>query len=333
MIEFDARKIKKILIVQYKPFGDVLLNTAYLPFLRKKFPQAKIHYLLYSPYDQVLQDNPYIDKLIVFPRKKGLAYVVQRVEMLIKIRKQRYDLVIDQLRGSGSAQLVLLSGAPYRVGYGGEFWDFAYNIKGEKGPLRYYAAMKFDLLKPLGIVEESFRTFYKIRQDSFDYIDSFLAQNKLSEKSFICVAPGSPVAKKKWKSAHYAELCDRILENSKYGIIFMFAPGEEDDVQIVMQKMKNKAHLSPPTNFNQAAALLERSRLLICNDGGLNHLAIAVNTPSLAFFGNTNPLKWSGHELGNHFYLRKEAALRSRDNSFGITVDEAFEKVKEILAL
>ena len=31
MIEFDARKIKKILIVQYKPFGDVLLNTAYLP--------------------------------------------------------------------------------------------------------------------------------------------------------------------------------------------------------------------------------------------------------------------------------------------------------------
>jgi len=42
--EEELGKIRKILLIQYKPFGDVLLNTGYLPTLRKHFPNAQIDY-------------------------------------------------------------------------------------------------------------------------------------------------------------------------------------------------------------------------------------------------------------------------------------------------
>ena len=63
-MNIDLQSIKRILIVQYQPFGDVLLNTGYFPALRKKFPDAKIDYLIKEKYKIVLENNPFLDELI-----------------------------------------------------------------------------------------------------------------------------------------------------------------------------------------------------------------------------------------------------------------------------
>ena len=56
--DFQLKEIHKILIIQQKPFGDILLNTGYLPELRRHFPQAQIDFLIQRPYLTVLEDNP-----------------------------------------------------------------------------------------------------------------------------------------------------------------------------------------------------------------------------------------------------------------------------------
>jgi len=43
--KIDLKTITKILVIQLKPFGDVLLTTAYFETLKKKLPQAKLYYL------------------------------------------------------------------------------------------------------------------------------------------------------------------------------------------------------------------------------------------------------------------------------------------------
>lgn len=325
------KNINKILILQYKPFGDVLLNTAYLPFLKDKFPDSKIDYLIRSPYDIVLEGNPNINKLIVFKNLKGISYLLQRIRIIGTIRKEKYDLVIDQLKGSGSAGITLFSNARYRLGYSGHKWGFVYNIKALKGPLRYFAAMKFDLLKPIGITEESYKTFFYIKNESTEYINRWAVENNLENSRIICVAPGSPVNNKKWSYKYFAKLCDMLLDNTKYKIVMMGTPYERNDINKIIDNMNNKPLISPETTFNQAAALLKKSELLICNDGGLNHLSIAVDTASLAIFGNTNPKKWSGHELGNHFFLKNYDFQYGKDNTFGIVPGEVYDKALEIL--
>jgi ADP-heptose:LPS heptosyltransferase len=95
--------------------------------------------------------------------------------------------------------------------------------------------------------------------------------------------------------------------------------------------MENKPIVALPTNFNEAAAVLKKCELLICNDGGLIHLSVAVGTPSLAIFGNTNPLNWSPNNFVGHYHIFNENFDSSKDNSFGISPEMAFEKVKLIL--
>jgi len=121
--ENELKKISKILIIQYKPFGDILLNTGYFPFLREKFPNAKIDFLIQKPYLTLLEENPFIDNLIIMEKYQGLAYYYERNHIINVIRNLKYDVIIDQLRGSGSALITLFSGAKYRIGWHLKRWN------------------------------------------------------------------------------------------------------------------------------------------------------------------------------------------------------------------
>ena len=107
----DLNEIKKVLIIQIRPFGDVLLNTAYFPFLRKKLPTAKIDFLVCRPYHKVLENNPYIDEMVVFNKRKGVCDLFERVKLLARVYHRKYDCIIDQIQGTSSALITLFSKA------------------------------------------------------------------------------------------------------------------------------------------------------------------------------------------------------------------------------
>ena len=327
----DLSKIKKILIIQYQPFGDVLLNTGYLPALRDKFPDTQIDFLVLKPYHNALLGNPYIDELLLFDNASGFNYFWVRFKLILKIRNRHYDLIIDQIRNSASALFTILSGAKYRLGFIHQRWRSFYNLKSERKSLRYYSAMKFDTLAPLGIHEKPHKLYLKIEQESENYIDNWLAENNLDNRKWICLSPGSPVKSKKWALQNYADLADKIINQSDYQVVLIWGPGEEDDCQTVLDLMQQKGIKAPTTSFNQAAALLKKSSLLICNDGGINHLSVATETPSIAFFGRHKPRRWSPVIFENHFHFYKENVDYKNDRTLGISVEEVLQKVKEIL--
>jgi ADP-heptose:LPS heptosyltransferase len=333
MEKFQNKEVKKILILQYKPFGDVLLNTGYLSSLKEKFENVKIDFLVRKPYDIVLRDNPNLNEVITFKKVSGIKYLIQRIKLILDIRKSKYDLVIDQLKGSGSGIISLFSGAKYRLGFYEHKFNWVYNLKINEGSPKYTAARKFDLLKPIGIDEVSYKVEITITQEAQSYIRNWLTDNNLSNSKIICVAPGSPVASKKWSSENFAILCDRIIKDADYKLVFIGAPDEKNDIKNAIDKMSGKALIAPKTDFIQAGALLQNADLLICNDGGLNHLSIAVETFSLAIFGNTDPILWSGQELGNHFYLKNDDYDFTQDDTFGISPEQAYDKFEEILSL
>ena len=98
-----------------------------------------------------------------------------------------------------------------------------------------------------------------------------------------------------------------------------------------MSQMKTEAIFAIPTTFNEAAALLNRSKMFVGNDGGINHVAIAVKSPSIAIFGaHSNPKKWQAWHKDEHVYLRNWDHWDRNDRTLGIepdTVFEAFEKM------
>lgn len=330
-MDIDIQSIKRILIIQYQPFGDVLLNTGYFSALRKKFPDTKIDYLIKKKFQVVLDNNPYLDELVVFEDGKGWRYVPERIKLLKRIRTRKYDLIIDQIRGFGSAQMTWFSGAKYRLGFIHKKYAFIYNIKSERQSVRYHSSMKFDALLPLGIKEEPHELYFYIKPESEEYIDNWLKQSGLNEKKIITFSPSSPVPRKKWSLNAYARLGDMILQNLKCKIVILWAPNEKEDAETLFELMDQKPIMAPITDLNEAAAMLKRSALLICNDGGLNHLSVATETPSIAIFGSIKPIRWSPEMFAGHYHFFNEQHDSLKDDTFGIDPDKVYQKVVEIL--
>jgi ADP-heptose:LPS heptosyltransferase len=329
----DSQTIKKILVIQFRPFGDVLLATSYLEALKKKFPHATIDFLVKKPFHDILYRNPWISQIVAIEQPSGIRYVTDRLQLFRDIRHRCYDLIIDQQSGTGSGQVVFFSKATYKLGWSSGRWHWCYNLKAKKGPVRYRSSQNFDMLQPLGISEKPHQLFYHIKPESMAYAKAWLDSHQMIPDETIIISPGSPREKKKWRAENFSMLADKLLLKTKMQVIILCGPKEYADAKAVLARSHQACHLALSTDFNHASAFLKHCRLLICNDGGINHLSVALGVPSLAIFGNTPPAKWSPQGFfPYHYHLVSPDRKKRTDNHFGITPEEAFQKVLAILA-
>jgi len=267
-------------------------------------------------------------------KKKTVSYFAERLRIIRLVRKREYDVVVDQLRGTGSAQITMFSGAKYRLGWLQKRWNWVYNYKVQRDNFRYYSRAKFDLLNPLGVFEEPHNTYYKIKPESVEYIDKWLAKKGLDSKQLVVISPVSPVPAKQWRLDYFVKLGDLILQQTDFKLILLWGPYEKLAAKYIYRNMQKKPIIAPSTTFNQAGALLKRAAMYIGNDGGINHLAIAMETPSIAIFGpKTNPKKWVAWHKKQHMYLRDWNFKDWEDRSFNITPEQVFAKFKEYFKL
>lgn len=327
----DMLAARRILYIQPRPFGDVLCNTGVLPYLRRAVPRARIDYLVEHPFEQVLAGNPNVDELVVIRPWGGMASVRERIAVMRDVRRRRYDLVIDQMCGTFSAQVVLASGAPLRLGFADSRRRLAYNVRAVRGPERYSAAMKFDVLAPLGITEGPYALEYTIALESQQAADRWLDRVGVQPGRFVCVAPGSKDPRKCWRPTYFAQVCDALQAATSRAVVLMGAPDERQVLDVVGRAMATTPVVAPACSLNQAVALLSRARLLVCNDTALNHFSAVTRTPSLAMFGPSSSINWSPDTDPHHHFLHHPERFRRGDDSFGITPDEAVVRALEIL--
>jgi len=333
-------KISKILIIQYKPFGDVLLNTGYLPALRAAFPDAVIDYLVQKPYATILENNACVDNIVVMNKLKTgtLAYTIDRFHLISNIRRQHYDVVIDQARGPGAAEITLFSGAGIRIGwhktkkwswFKGHNW--VYNYRELKDHNIYSARAKFGLLHPLGIQEIPHNTYIHVLPESENRIQNWLNKKSISDKGIAVFSPVTPIRSRQWNFGSFAAVADMLIEKQGFTVVLLWGPGEKKKVEHMASMMKSRPLITPPTTFNEAAAMLKHARVYIGNNGGVHHLAVAVGTPTVTVFGpGTNPLKWVAWHMPQHIYLASSLE-KYEDNTFGITPEMVFTGFEKLL--
>src|SRR5450432_1710459 len=77
----------KILIIRFSSIGDIVLTTPVIRCLRKKYPEAEIHYLTKQSFRSIVATNPYIDKIHIL----GDSFEL----MLHELKIEEYDHIID----------------------------------------------------------------------------------------------------------------------------------------------------------------------------------------------------------------------------------------------
>ncbi len=282
----ERSKIRKILVIKLRAIGDVVLSTVVIPNLRKAFPEAVIDFLTEKPSRTIVEGNPHVSSVLVFdPRTQ------RGIDVILAVRRNRYDLVIDLFGNPRSAVITLLSGAKHRIGYRFGWRRWCYNIVAEpRGGVVHNTDFNLDALRIAGIPVEEKVLHVPISPEDELFADRFFTENNVKEKLTVAINAAGGWYTKRWSVARYAALADIISERTGAAIILLWGPGEREEVERMQSMMKQNALLIPQTSLNQLAAILKRCSMMVTNDSGPMHIAASVKTPIVAIFGPTNPV-------------------------------------------
>lgn len=284
----------RILVIQLRQMGDVLMTTPSLKNLREIFPHSKIDFLVEEFSAQILQYNKNIDNVITVPRRSNIVKYFRTVYSLFK---KNYDLVIDFMSNPKSAQYTFFSRAETRVGWYSEFRNFPYTIKVIRDNQKEYSAFrKFKLLRP--ITDEAIKKYpieFPISEKERIYQKEFFQKYNLSKGDLIIAF--FPVSRRKykiWKPEYSAETADKLISQFKAKIIMIHGPGEEKMIYDVVKHMKNECIY----DFKKGTpgglkALLENCSCFVGNDGGPKHFAVTAGIPTITVYNNIDPASWT----------------------------------------
>lgn len=276
---------ENILIIQTAFIGDVILTTPLIRETKRTFPKSHIDVLVIPQTKELLFFNPHLRSLLVFDKRgdKRRAFF----NILDDIREHRYDLCLLPHKSMTSALLAYLGGIPIRIGFrrgsGSALLNRKIDFDKNKRQLERY----LDLLIPFSTQKRKAQTelFYddRIRERAQLLLES------LQKCGRVCaVAPGSVWNTKRWPAEYFVRLL-RMFELDDIGFLLLGSRSEYALCESIAGKVGKERiiNLAGQTSLLEAAAVIQKCDLLLCNDSGTMHMANAVQTDVFAFFGPT----------------------------------------------
>jgi len=284
--------MKRILIVRTDRIGDVVLSTPVIKAVREALPGAFVA-MLVSPYTRDIVDgNPYLNEVIALDKKKfkGLLGSARFSGVL---RKKSFDTAIV-LHPMVRIHIILwLAGIRNRVGLNKK-WGFLLtrriaHTKQLGG--KHEADYNLDILRLVGIEPKGRELLVPVKEENRLKIKRILKENELEDGSgFVVVHPGASCPSKRWPSERFAMVADEIINRFHKKIVIIASTNNKDFSRKMREKTENAVlDLSGSLSVGELAALLEKSKLLISNDSGPVHIAVALGVPVVAIFGRNQP--------------------------------------------
>ncbi|MDD3050241.1 MAG: lipopolysaccharide heptosyltransferase II [Candidatus Cloacimonetes bacterium] len=275
-------KIKRILVIHTAFIGDVILMTAFIKKLKLTFPESKIDVVVVPVTAGILKNNPNIRDIIQFNKRDNKFLTL--LKLISRIKEQNYDEAYLLHSSLTSSFLAYFGKVKHRIGFdrGISRYLLTKRVTFRKNTLRLWKNL--DLLELSVGEDKNIETEIFLSAEDYQKADVLLAP--LKDKQLIAIAPGSVWFTKRWPEEYYKQLCKRIIDETPLGLVFIGSKAEKELCQRIMPD-RNSINLAGLTTLTESAACIERCRLMICNDSGALHIANAVKTDVVAFFGPT----------------------------------------------
>jgi predicted lipopolysaccharide heptosyltransferase III len=284
----------KILLIQLRRLGDLILTTPAILAVREHFPSAQIALAVSGECESLLPAIQGIQE--TFLTKRGF----RDLSTWMQIRRAGFDCVIDFTRNDRSAWLTILSAAPRRIvsdrvktksKFRALFYnDFVDCAMKQMHTVDYGLA----LLRPLGISAATDDPVLDLPRAAKERA-SALVRNQIRQQPFAVFHPGSTRAEKFWEPERWSQIIK--FAATELGLFPVLSAGadnlERTHLAAIREKLQTAVlDLSGHLDLLVLAALLEHARLLVTVDSAPMHLASATGTPQVALFGPTNPFHW-----------------------------------------
>lgn len=275
---------KKFLIIRFSSIGDIVLTSPVIRCLKNQFPEAEIHYLTKKRNADLLQANPYIDKIHLFDDSL--------TDTIRNLKTENFDYVIDLHNNFRSLRVKLQLKAK----------SYTFNKLNFRKML--FTRFKINKMPGVHIVDrnlDTLRSFHIVNDGKG--LDHFIPEedefpiSKLPERfrnGYVAMVLAGTYSTKRMPAHKYKKL---ITETP---LLFLLLGGKSERQiadEIVGWNTGNVLDYTEKLRINQSASLVKNANLVISNDTGLMHIAAAFHKKILSIWGNTSP------QLGMYPYL------------------------------
>jgi heptosyltransferase-2 len=336
---------KKILVIQTAFIGDVILTLPLVQVCKRTVPEAAIDFIAIPSTAPLLRNHPDIRQVIVFDKKNTEKGIRGILKIARRIKAEQYDLALIPHRWS--AEIAWLGRVPETIGFDISARAFLLKKKVKYERNIHETERNLKLLTPLGINWDSkeLPNIYPGDGDRNAVNQLLTTWNIPTSDKCVAAAPGSVWNTKRWLEERFVELCQSLVRT---GFETILVGGKEDGELCarIQQKVNSPLVHNASGNLSllESAELIRRCRVLVSNDSGPMHLAVAVRTPVIGIFGPTVPA-FGFSPFGERdavieikdlscrpcsIHGGKKCPIRTFDCMVRITSEQVFLKVKEL---
>jgi heptosyltransferase-3 len=301
----DFNSIARVLIIKLRHHGDVLLSSPVFQVLKNHYPHLDIDALIYDETADMLSGHPAISELHTIDRSwknKGITnQISQELKLLKTLRKRKYDLVIHLTNNNHGAWICRLLKPQYAITQKWEnkgwIWNSTFSHQyPEPETLRHTVEKHLDALRHLGLHPnpDERRLVLKTDNETEQKINSILSDHGLSNKLFCHFHPTSRWLFKCWNSSKCTALI-QALQKRNIPVIITAAPADKELAVIkeITTPISNSViDLSGQLTLKELAALTSKAKCFVGMDSVPMHIAAAMGTETIAFFGPSGEEEW-----------------------------------------
>jgi len=287
-------KVRRILIRGVNWIGDAVMTTPAIAMVREHYPKAELTVLANPLVAEIFSPHDWVDKVMVFDRKKTHRGVRGRLRLALELRRRSFDMAIILPNSFDSALVPWLAGIPVRLAKSSDGRSLLltgrYSEK-ETPPLRHEVRYYINLVRHFGIAGKDVQPRL-CTTPAEDRAAAVLLAGKGIQAGdrVIAINPGATYGSaKRWYPDRFADVARRLAAEWRARVVLLGSHGEADIAADIEQRLGGAClNMAGRTTVRELMALIKRSDFMVTNDSGPMHIAAAFGVPLAAIFGPTD---------------------------------------------
>jgi len=321
---FPRKKSKtphKILIIQLSEMGVAVLVRPSLQYIKKRYPDAEIFYLIFEEVKESLFPLDLIPKenVLSIASSSIVGLTKDTIKVLYRLRKERVDVAVDlELFSRYSNLLSYLSGAKMRIGFDNFYAEGLYrgSLITHRVHYNYYNHISMNFLALFKAISENEKDIplvkEKIAKQEIDpfYIESTEEEKRMiweklkkedpyisSKNKLIVLNPNASqlLPLRRWPIENYIKLTQMLLKNPDYYVVLTGVRSELPDILNICSTVNNKRciNLAAKTTIKELIDLYNIADILVSNDSAPPHFASLTKIRIIVLFGPETPVMYA----------------------------------------
>ncbi len=326
-----------VLVISNTALGDTILSTSALKSLKESFPNTKVILLVHYKLENLFKNFPYVDELVLYRGGyKNFSNIIKN----IRIFMPKMSLIFHG-NGPQDIQISVMSGCEYILKHPTSSPLKKYLSYDFKYKLQHTIEDRLQILKMCKATILNKKLCLPL--DKNEQISNKINTLVDNSKTIVGLQLGAADGYKMWPIENFIAFSKELLDNDDN--LNIVVTGIESESYLAQQIVKTLGHrvinLCSACSIEELPYLIKRFSVLVTNDTGTMHLAIALDVPTISLFSTTNSvISGPYHDFNIHKVIQKDGLnvqsitkkIRTNENMKLILVKEVVDTYNKLKA-